>query len=258
MKKLKGFSIGAAIAIIACVAFIGIASFLVIDANSKATNYNDYDFYSIIGPDVHNGYIGDHVKGDEKAPVLIFEYADFQCPGCASINSHVNAAIEKSNGKFAVVYRSFILPYHQNGTAAASAAEAAGLQGYYKAYADKLFNEQVEWEYASASERTALFQKYFTEVSDGKGNLDQFTSDLGSKNVSQKVSFDMGISTRIDIASTPAFYIDGQLIDWSNKNGGEITINNRTITWEANLTGDQFADLLNRIAKAKLGEDISE
>lgn len=258
MKKIKGFSIASIIGIIAIMAFIGIAGFLVIDGNNKATNYNDYDFYSVIEPDEHNGYIGDHVKGDEDAPVLIFEYADFQCPGCASINPHVNAAIEKSEGRLAIVYRSFILSYHQNGTAAASAAEAAGLQGYYKAYADKLFSEQAEWEYASAAERTALFQKYFNEVTDGKGDLEKFNADLASENVSKKISFDMGIAKRVDIAGTPAFYIDGQLIDWSNKEGGSITLNNRTITWEAKLTSEQFEDLLVRIAKAKLGEDISE
>lgn len=258
MKKYKGFSVAGAIGIIAVVAFLIIAGFLVIDGNNKATNYNDYDFYSVIEPDEHNGYIGDNVKGDPQAPVLIFEYADFQCPGCASINPRVNSAIEKADGKLAIVYRNFILSYHQNGTAAASAAQAAGLQGYYRAYADKLFSEQAEWEYASASERTALFQKYFTEVSNGEGDLEKFNSDLASENVSKKISFDMGIAKRVDIASTPAFYIDDQLIDWSNREGGSITINNQTITWETNLTGEQFEDLLIRIAKAKLGEDISE
>ena len=258
MKKYKGFSVAGAIGIIAVVAFLIIAGFLVIDGNNKATNYNDYDFYSVIEPDEHNGYIGDNVKGDPQAPVLIFEYADFQCPGCASINPRVNSAIEKADGKLAIVYRNFILSYHQNGTAAASAAQAAGLQGYYRAYADKLFSEQAEWEYASASERTALFQKYFTEVSNGEGDLEKFNSDLASESVSKKISFDMGIAKRVDIASTPAFYIDGQLIDWSNREGGSITINNQTITWETNLTGEQFEDLLIRIAKAKLGEDISE
>lgn len=258
MKKLKGFSIAGIIGVVTVIAFILIAGFLVVDGVNKSTDYNSYDFYSVIGPNEHNGYIGDHVKGDEEAPVLFFEYADFQCPACATYNSAVNEAIEKSEGRLAVVYRNFILPYHPNGTAAASAAEAAGLQGYYRPYADKLFNEQAEWEYASASERTALFQEYFTEVSGGKGDLEKFNSDLASENVSQKISFDAGVAKRVDVGGTPSFYIDGQLIDWSNPKGGSITINNRTITWETRLTTSQFADLLVRIAKAKLGEDISE
>ena len=86
MKKYQGFSKGGLVAIIAVVAFLGIAAFLVIDGNNKATNYDNYDFYSIITGDEHTGNISDHVKGDANAPVVVFEYADFQCPGCASIN----------------------------------------------------------------------------------------------------------------------------------------------------------------------------
>ena len=172
MKKARGFSVAGVIAVVAVVALIAVGAFLVIDGNNKATNFNEYDFYSIIEPDASNGNIGDHVKGDPNAPVVIFEYADYQCPGCASINKRVNNLIAELDGKLAVVYRSFLLSYHQNGTAAASAAEAAGLQGYWKPYADKLFEEQSEWEYASASERTEYFDKYFTEVTGGKGDLE--------------------------------------------------------------------------------------
>ena len=250
MKKYQGFSKGGLVAIIAVVAFLGIAAFLVIDGNNKATNYDNYDFYSIITGDEHTGNISDHVKGDANAPVVVFEYADFQCPGCASINPRVNAAIEAADGKLAVVYRNNILPYHQNGTAAASAAEAAGLQGYWKAYADLLFKNQSEWEYASASERTALFIQYFKDVAGDAGDLDKFTADLSSKEVSQKISFDMGIAKRINVPATPAFYIDGQFIDWSNKDGGSIETKKGLITWDSTLTGEQFEDLLLRIAEA--------
>ena len=151
MKSLKGaINIWAVVGIVVVI-LIGVASFFVIDGNNKATNFESYDFYSVIEPTKDNGDIGDHVKGNAEAPVLIFEYADYQCPGCASINPKVNKAIEELDGKLAVVYRSFLLSYHQNGTAAASAAEAAGLQGFWKPYMDKLFAEQSEWEYASAS-----------------------------------------------------------------------------------------------------------
>ena len=199
-----------------------------------------------------NGNIGDHVKGSADAPVLIFEYADYQCPGCASINPRVNKIVEELDGKLAVVYRSFLLSYHQNGTAAASAAEAAGLQGYWKPYADKLFAEQAEWEYAAPSKRTELFNKYFEEVTDGKGDLDKFNADIASEAVSKKISFDMGIGKRIDVTATPAFYVDGQLISWGSE--GEITINGKTITWDSARSGDEFGKLIKDIVAAKLGK----
>lgn len=257
MKKFKGFNTVGVIIGVAVVALIGIGAWLVIDGNNKATHYEDYDFYSVIQPDVHNGYIGDHVKtkkdGSYKGePVYIFEYADFQCPGCATMNPRVNQAIEEMDGKLAIVYRNYLLSYHQNGTAAASAAEAAGLQGYYKEYSDALFSNQSEWEYLSGSERTAAFEKYFTEVTKGKGDMEKFRKDIASNEVSKKISFDMGIGKRIDIGGTPAFYVDGQLIQWGAEEGGSVTVNNRTVSWNGKLSGSEFVHILEKIVEAKL------
>lgn len=252
MKRLKGFSVWGVVVGIVAVVLLGIATFMVIDGNNKATDYEKYDFYSVIEPTKDNGNIGDHVKGSANAPVLIFEYADYQCPGCASINPRVNKAIEQLDGKLAVVYRSFLLSYHKNGTAAVSAAEAAGLQGYWKPYADKLFSEQAEWEYASASERTEYFNEYFVEVTEGKGDLDKFNEDISSDAVAKKISFDMGIGKRIDIGGTPAFYVDGQLINWGDK--GSVVVNGKTISWDSARSGDDFVKLLKDIVEAKTGE----
>ncbi|MBO4276468.1 thioredoxin domain-containing protein [Candidatus Saccharibacteria bacterium] len=251
MKTKSGFSIAGIIAGITATIFVIVASILVINANNNATNYNNYDFNSVIEPDEHNGHIGDHIKGDKDAPVIIFEYADFQCPGCASINARVNKALEKSDDKLAIVYRNYLLSYHQNGTAAASAAEAAGLQGYWKEYADTLFKNQAEWEYATPSERTTLFNKYFTEITEGHGDLEKFNKDIASENVSKKISFDMGIGKRINLPGTPSFYIDDQRIDYGNEKGSSITINGKTITWDHTLSGEEFTNLLLDIVEAK-------
>ena len=253
MKKVKGFSkVGVVVAVLLAVfAVVGLTA-LVIDANSKQTNFDEYDFTAVIKGDIHNSNISDHVKGDlSKANVVIVEYADFQCGYCALMNARVNAAVEKADGKLAVIYRNYLLSYHQNGTAAASAAEAAGLQGYWKEYADKLFEEQDEWAYATGSERTALFDKYFQEVTEGKGDLTKFNEDMSSEAVSKKISFDMGIGKRVDIAGTPAFYYNGKLIDFSNKDGAEIDVDGKVISWEGQLTGEQFTDMLVRMTKAK-------
>ncbi len=246
----KGFSIIGVVIAVAIVTFLCIGTFIIIDGNNKATNFDDYNFYSYIEPDEHNGEIGDHIKGAKDAVVYVFEYADFQCPGCASMNTRVNQAVEEMDGKLAIIYRNYLLSYHQNATAAASAAEAAGLQGYWKEYADALFENQAEWEYASASERTNLFNKYFTEITNGKGDLEKFNSDLASDKVSKKISFDMGIGKRIDIPGTPAFFVDGQLINWGDEDGGEVYINGQTISWDHALSGAEFVDILKQIVKA--------
>ena len=250
MKNRQGFQVVWLIVGLIAIALLGVATVNIIDANNKATNYDNYNFYSVIEPTKDNGNIGDHVKGDKDAPVLVFEYADYQCPGCASINPKVNKAVEELDGKLAVVYRNFLLSYHKNGTAAASAAEAAGLQGYWKPYADLLFANQSEWQGASGSERTALFEKYFTDASKGKGDLEKFRSDISSDQVSQKISFDMGLARRIDVPSTPAFFVDGQNIAWSQ--AGEVTLSNgEKVTWDEAKGGDKFIELLKEIVEAK-------
>ncbi len=254
MKKYKGFNAGGIIAIVVAIALLIIVTIVINKANDEATNFKEYDFNTIITPNNDNGQIGDNVKGDKDAPVIIFEYADFQCGYCARMNTWLNDLIEELDGKLAVVYRSYILSYHQNGTAAASAAEAAELQGYWKVYADKLFNEQAEWSEASASERTELFDKYFMEVTKGKGDLEKFNSDLGSKQVSDKISFDMGIGKRItEITGTPSLFIDGNLIDFGNKNGSSITVNGETFSWDEPISStEDFKQLIKDIVEAKI------
>lgn len=251
MKQHKGFSVaGVVIGLIALAILVGATIFLITKQNERDAEFRDYA-YTIMEPSADNGEIGDHVKGPTDAPIIIFEYADFQCPMCASMNPRVNAAVEEADGKLAVVYRNYLLSYHDNATAAASAAEAAGLQGYWKAYADKLFSAQSDWYYASGSERTTLFNDYFKEVTDGKGDIEKFNQDIASENISKKISFDMSIGKRVDLPGTPAFYVDGQFIDWSNAEGSKVTIDGHEVSWDHSVTGEDFTKLLLEIANAK-------
>ena len=259
MKKNRGFSAAGLIVGIVALAIVIIGTFLVIDGNNKATDFSTYDFYSVIEGDSHNGNIGDHVKTDKDGsykgiPVYVFEYADYQCPGCASLNPKVNQAVDDLDGKLAVVYRSNLLSYHQNATAAASAAEAAGLQGYWKEYTDVLFATQNDWQYLSGSERTEAFEGYFIGVAGANADMEKFLADIASDAVSKKISFDMGIGKRIGVEGTPAFYVEGQFIPWSRSEGGSVEINGETISWDSQLSGNEFVDILKKIVKAKLGE----
>ena len=220
---IKKRNYGFIIAIVALVvAFVALVIFGLASKESEKVDYEKYDPNTFIEGNSDNGNIADHVKGDlDKAKVVIFEYADFQCPGCANANPRVNTLLEEYDGQLAIVYRNYLLSYHQNGTAAASAAEAAGLQGYWKEYADMLFSNQSTWEYASADERTNMFVDLFREVSGGSGDYEKFRSDMKSKEVSKKLSFDQGLGKIVDIQGTPAFYLDGEKIDFSGASGEE-------------------------------------
>ncbi len=215
MKK-KNWGVVAVFAVI----IAGFLALLCVNLMSKHQNqikWDDYNLNSYIGPNEFNGEIGDNVKGDkDKAKVFIVEYADFQCPGCASLNNYVNKIPEKFDYKVAVIYRNFVMSYHQNGTAAASAAEAAGLQGYWKEMGNLLFSNQANWQYADVDERTDLFISYFKTASNNKGNIDKFKDDMKSKNVQKKIGFDQDIATRIDVPGTPSLYLNGERLDYSS------------------------------------------
>ena len=250
MKKTNGsVRAGIVVGLIAAL-LIGATVLLINKGNEKNNRFESYAF-TIMEPTDINGHIADHVKGEKDAPTVIFEYADFQCGYCALMNPYVDKMVEESDGKLAVVYRNYLLSYHQNGTAAASAAEAAGLQGYWKPYASKLFEEQEEWADASVNERTALFDKYFLAVTENQGDVDKFNRDLASSDISQKITFDMKLGKFLNLPGTPSFYIDNQFIDWGNSEGGSIVINDETIDWDHKLSIDEFGSLVKRIIKAK-------
>lgn len=213
----KGKNIGWIVAVVVLiVGFLGIVIWRMADKKANQVDYSKYDVNSIIAGNEDNGGIGDHVKGSADAPVVIYEYADYQCSGCASANPRVNKLLTEYDGKLAVVYRNFLLSYHQNGTAAASAAEAAGLQGYFKEYADKLFANQSVWSSATGNSRTDMFVDLFRNVTGGEGDEEKFIADMGSAEVKAKIDFDTGLSEDLDIPGTPSFFLNGERIDLSN------------------------------------------
>lgn len=192
--------------------FGGFTVYSIIETKKQAVDFKSYNLDSIISANDDNGQIGDHIIGNPKAKAILFEYADYECPGCADAQARVSKIIEKYGDKIAVVYRSIVLNYHPNSTAATQSAEAAGLQGYWQEYSRLLFANQSSWSGVSVKERTQAFYDLFLQVSNGKGDLEKFKQDINSKQVRRKVAFDAGISERRDVPGTPAFYVAGNYI----------------------------------------------
>ena len=104
-----------------------ISSNLAYDNWLKGLETNKY-----IAADERNGNMGDNYEGNKDAKVIISEYADYQCPFCSTVFPYLSDIVKEYDGQVGLVFRSYILSYHQNGTAAASAANAAALQGYWE------------------------------------------------------------------------------------------------------------------------------
>lgn len=232
-KNNTGLMIGGIVGIVlAFVALIAITQL----QNKADIDYEAYDLNSVIAADENTGGLAENVDGDPDAPVLLYEYGDYQCTACAPMNPYINELLEEYDGKVAVVFRTYIMSYHDNGVAAASAANAAAIQGYWKEYKDLLYETQNDWYYAEGDERQQMFEQYFEQATDGKGDLEQFRQDMGSKEVAQKIKFDAALSERVGLEWTPSFYLDGELLD------------------QRNITTSEFMDLLREKIDAKLAE----
>ena len=88
----------------------------------------------------------DRVWGSETAKVTLIEYADFQCPACATYYPIVKELKEKYPEDLRVVFRHFpLITIHKNAFPSAIAAEAAQEQGKFWEMHDILFEKQGEW-----------------------------------------------------------------------------------------------------------------
>ena len=154
-KSNTGLMIGGIVGVVlAFVALIAITQL----QNRAEVDYNSYDLNSVIAADENSGGLAENIDGDPDAPVLLYEYGDYQCTACAPMNPYINELIEEYDGKLAVVFRTYIMSYHDNGVAAASAANAAAIQGYWKEYKDLLYETQNDWYYAEGDERQQMFE----------------------------------------------------------------------------------------------------
>lgn len=179
--------------------------------NSPTIDVSSVDAQSIISASDQNGNIGDHVFGVSDGKVLLIEYGDFQCPGCAGVHPTLKAISEEYEEKIGFIFRNFPLTtIHPNARAAAAAVEAAGLQGKYWEMHNMIFDNKASWENLTGNDRTNQFVSFAA----GLGlDEDTFKNDLGSSNVNQKISFDQALGKKLGVDSTPTIYLNGEALD---------------------------------------------
>ncbi|MCI0435810.1 MAG: DsbA family protein, partial [Gemmatimonadetes bacterium] len=100
-------------------------------------------------------------KGQESAPLFVYEFADFQCPHCARFALEVFPRIDSTfvrTGKVHWVFVNLPLPNHENAWAAHEAALCAGaVADRFWAMHDRLFAAQDTW--GELRDPTAVFAR---------------------------------------------------------------------------------------------------
>jgi protein-disulfide isomerase len=198
--------------------FGGFATWAIIQNQSGKVDAGEYDGTKVVDGGEAAGGIADHVRGNREAPVIIVEYADFQCGGCAQSQPRMEELVEEYGDKLGIVFRHFPLNGHQNSIAASSAVEAAGLQGLFFEMADLVFKNQSVWAYSSAESRTGVLAGYFDRLG---GDPVKFLEDMAKKEVRKKIDFDQSLGKAAKVAGTPSFFIDGEEIIIAGKSETE-------------------------------------
>ena len=152
----------------------------------------------------------DHTKGSSTPKVTLVEYSDFQCPACGAYYPMVESIFDQYKDRISFTYRNFLLPQHQNATIAASAAEAAGLQGKFWEMTDALFKNQGSWSLMDNDTAEAAFLTYANKIG---LNIVKFKLDISSAAVKNKIDRDQksGLASAVD--HTPTFFINGKKAD---------------------------------------------
>lgn len=143
-----------------------------------------------------------------SAKATLVEFADFQCPACATAHPTVKQILKENKGKVNFVYRHFPLPQHKNARISAQAAEAAGIQGKFWEMYDKLYENQSSW-----SESNSALDIFTDYAKDLELDIDQFKKDIENNELADKIQKDANDGNTLGVNSTPTFFLNNQKVE---------------------------------------------
>jgi len=141
------------------------------------------------------------VRGNANAPVMVVEYADYECAYCQQMQPILDKleAAYKGTGKMAFAYKDVPLPMHAHAQKAAEAALCAGDQGKYWEFHDMLFGtKQLEVPQMKAAA--------------GQLNMDTAAFDkcLDSGAKAPLIKEHLAEGQNYGLQGTPTFFINGR------------------------------------------------
>ena len=169
--------------------------------NNAASNKNWTEVFAKAPPGANPAWS----KGAPNAAVVVEEFADFQCPTCASMHPKVQELMATYGSRIKVIFRQFPLQGHQWSYDAACAAEAAGMQGKFWDMQNMLFTNQQNWSSSTDA------RKIFTDYAKTLGlDVQRFSDDMIGLVAKNRVDADLQRGRAVNVASTPSFYINNQ------------------------------------------------
>jgi protein-disulfide isomerase len=151
----------------------------------------------------------DRLRGNAHAKVILVEYADMQCGGCAVLAPKMDAIAADYGDEIGVVFRHFPITGHPNARPAAVAVEAAGEQGKFFEMLGVMFSNQATWSSLSAEQRTDEFQRLAGLA--GVADLGKWREDYSnSAKFDVKIRFDQALGKLQGVQETPTLFLNGE------------------------------------------------
>jgi protein-disulfide isomerase len=158
------------------------------------------------GPDPKRIYTiktaGAQAKGPETAPVTIVEFSEFQCPFCARVAPTLKQIQDTYKDSVRIVWKHLPLPNHKDAVGASLAAEAAGKQGKFWEFHDRLFADQTKLGPEDLKQHAKELHL----------DLNRFETDLLNSDDKKKIEADVAEAKALDIRGTPGIFINGRFI----------------------------------------------
>jgi len=153
-----------------------------------------------------------HVLGPANAPVRIEEFGDFECPPCGIFHPILQQMEQEFGDKLQVTFREFpLVPTHQHALAAASAAEAAGLQNKFWEMHDLLYDHQSDWK--KEFDVRPIFEGYAKQIG---LDVERYKRDVNGDLVAQRIFQDGKRGHSLGVKGTPTVFLNGREVPFEN------------------------------------------
>lgn len=143
----------------------------------------------------------DHIHGNEKAPITLLEYGDYECGYCGAAHP-VTKAVQQHFGKdLRFVFRHFPLSeVHPHALMAAQTAEMAGTHERFWEMHDLIYKNQERLNVATLAELALIVGFSATDLSNAFENTAY----------QAKIRGDFMSGVRSGVNGTPSFFINGR------------------------------------------------
>ncbi len=151
--------------------------------------------------------IVDPALGAEQAPVVIEEFADWQCPACRLAAAAIEEVAKTYPNQVRIVYKDFPIPGHAHARFVAAAGLCSAQQNKFQEFYKYAFETQTQW---TSMDRAGVEALLLAWASTQGLDMAEFNACRESRTVRAEVDKDVKEGISRSVNSTPTFFIDGQ------------------------------------------------